>query len=296
MCDLVMNVVVLQKYVFELESELTSTQHVTHEKYNYEVETMLPLNVRAARSKNDLISDWTPLSTHTAEENTRWKVRLERDHDDVQVVLKRESLDQMYSVATVRLYATVVDNCHNWTETATVVSSDDKYYYSNKFSKRLSQFGGSTQVSIRVRWTRVELSPRAVSYLMSGTARVQCRWRLCGLNTVRPTAECWDLWSEPFGSGAMWRMCVHNSRRGSGRRLRVSVYLQHICETMQQQQLQWSCTLKVSKEQFEDKKNMKKRSVCGLWTVVDDVDKQPTDTLNLQLLISVTHRQKHFSQ
>ena len=144
-------------------------------------------------------------------------MKFARDKDDVKVALKCQSLEQLYCAASVRLLATVVDDCDNWTERATVVLSGDTWNYWNWFPKPLSEFGESAEVRVRVRWTRVELSPRvdlsprAVSRLTNGTARVQCRWRLCGLNTVRPTARWWDLWSEPFGSGAVWRMRVRNA-------------------------------------------------------------------------------------
>ena len=65
----------------------------------------------------------------------------------------------------------------------------------------------------------------------------------------------------------------------------------HICEAEQQQQLQWSCTFTVSNKQFNDTKNMEKYSWCGYWIVVNDVDKQPTDTLDIQLLIDITRQQ-----
>ena len=271
---------------------------MTHETIGREVETTLPLDVRAARSKVNWRSDWKLLPTHTEENNTKWEVQFIRGGNDVWVGLRCQSLEQLYSAATVRLLVTVVDDCDNWTESTAVVLSGDTCNYSNRFSKALSEFGESAEVHVRVRWTRVELSrhvelsPRAVSHLTNGTARVQCRWQLCGLNTVRPTADWWVLWSEPFGSGAVWRMCVINIRNGSSRRLLVGVELQHICEEVeQQQQLQWCCTLTVSNKQFKEKKDMKKRSFCGSWTVVNDVDKQSTDTLDIQLLINITRQQ-----
>ena len=46
-----------QNQELELESQLTSTQHMTHETFSREVETTLSLDVRAARSKDDWRSD-----------------------------------------------------------------------------------------------------------------------------------------------------------------------------------------------------------------------------------------------
>ena len=288
-CDLVMNIVVFQKHEFEFESELTSTQHVTHEKYDREVETTLPLDVRRFSSRNDW-TNWMSLPIHTAEESTQWEVKFGSDKNDVKIGLQLNPQQKSCSTASVRLLATVVDDCCNWTEIAVTISDDEQFYY-NKFPKQLSEFGKSTKVHIRVRWTLVELLPCAVSHLMNGTAHVLCRWRLCGLNTVRPTAEWWHLYSEPFDSGAIWRMCVIKSRSSNKRQLKVGVDLQHICEEAQQQQLQWSCTLTVFNKQFQETQNMEKFSMCGLWLVVDDVDKQPTDTLDLQVFINITHRQ-----
>ena len=222
-CRIVINTVVFQKHEWELESELTRTQHVTHTKDSREVETTLALDTNWS-------SDWMSLPTHSAEQNARWKVWFRCLGDDIVVVLKCESLDRLYTAASVRLSATVVNDCDNWTETTDVVSSDNKYNYRNKFPKRLSEFGESAQVHIRVRWTPIELSPHAVSYLTSGTARVQCRWWLSGLSTVRPTAENWMLRSEPFGDCGVWRMAVSNRRTGSSRELQVGVWLQYICE------------------------------------------------------------------
>ena len=289
-CDLVMNIVVFQKHEFEFESELTSTQHVTHEKYDREVETTLPLDVRRFSSRNDW-TNWMSLLTHTDEENTQWEVNFHCDENDVEIGLRLNSQQKLYSTVSARLLATVVDDCYNWTEIAVIVSPDDKQSYCNKFPKQLSEFGKSTKVHIRLRWTLVEQLPCAVSHLMNGTAHVQCRWRLCGLNTVRPTAEWWCLDSETFGSGAIWRMFVSKSRSGNRRQLKVGVELHHVCEEAQQQQLQWSCTLTVFNKQFQETQNMEMFSRWGFWTVVDDVDKQPTDTLDLQVFINITHRQ-----
>ena len=77
-----------QNQDFEFESELTSAQHMIHETYSREVETTLPLDVRAARSKNIWSSDWTLMPTHTEENNTRWEVQFIRDDDDVGVGLR----------------------------------------------------------------------------------------------------------------------------------------------------------------------------------------------------------------
>ena len=115
-----------QNQEFVLESQLKRTQHMTHETIGREVETTLPLDVRAARSKGYWSSDWKLLPTHTEENNTKWEVQFVRGGNDVWVGLRCQSLEQLYSVATVRLLATVVDDCDNWTESTAVVLSGDK--------------------------------------------------------------------------------------------------------------------------------------------------------------------------
>ena len=179
------------------------------------------------------------LPTDAAEQYTRWEVRFWCGAaGDVGVDLYCASVQYP---AAVRLLATEVDDPHNWLERAAVLESGDNtddYCFVLLFSffpqQRVEWLGSARrrpQVRVRVRWTRVQLSPRAVTHLTSGLAQVRCVWRLAGVRTVRPTAEGWRLWSEPFGSGALWRMVVENRSISSSKRaLSVGVQLQHVTE------------------------------------------------------------------
>ena len=146
---------------------------------------------------------------------------------------------------------------------------------------------------------QMQLSFRAVNGLMNGTACLQCHWHIYNFKTVRPTAEWWRLWSEPFGSGALWRMCVENrikmssssssSSRRRRRELRVGVHLQHVTEEVECLRLQCSCTLRHRGRQFTDNIDMAKRSYC--WWTVADVEPLLPNTLDLELLICIGQRQ-----
>ena len=281
---------------FSLASQVTHTEHETGEVQHdtREVETTLQLPRLTPLSP---FSDWMSLPTAAAEHDTRWEVQFWcYDVDgDVGVGLRCASVQYP---AAVRLLATEVGDPHNWMERAAVLESGDTdgRYISlfslslfNVFPQRRVEWMGAArwpQVRVRVRWTRVQLSPRAVTHLTSGLAQVRCVWRLAGVRTVRPTADRWQLWSEPFGSGALWRMVVENRSRSSSRRaLRVGVQLQHVTEEVRH--LQWSCTLG---DKSSSNNNMKKWSDCW-WTVADDVERLSTDTLELQLLIRITRPQ-----
>ena len=87
----------------------------------------------------------------------------------------------------------------------------------------------------------------------------------------------------------MENVTLQRALSGSSRRLRVDVHLQYICEEVQQQQqLQWSGTLAVFDKQLKHTGNME-RTHSSL-AVADDVDKQPTDTLDLRAVIKYQHR------
>ena len=277
---------------FELESELTELEHETNEAFTGEVETTLPLPDPPIDSLSALFvsrSDWMSLPTNASESNTRWEVRFWRyADDDVRVYLRCTSLQ--YPVAAVRLLATAVGDPHNWAETAAVLFDNSESDWDGMFQKQLKLSELMQQhVRVRVRWMQVQLSPHAISHVMSGKARFQCHWHLRGFNTVRPTAEWWPLWSEPFGGGALWRMRVDSCVNSSSRReLEVGVHLQHVTEEVEWRQLQWSCALTYGNTQFtNNNNNMEKRSHCS-WTVVDDVERLLAETLDLQLFICVT--------
>ena len=285
---------------FSLASQVTDTEHETGEVEHdtREVETTLQLPLLTPDSA---FSDWMSLPTDAAEHDTRWEVRFWCGGvvDNVGVQLRCASVQYP---AAVRLLATVVDDPHNWMGTAAVLESDDteeKYLllcWFAFFPQRRVEWSEAArrrpQVRVRVRWTRVQLSPHAVTHLTSGPAQVRCVWRLAGVHTVRPTALGWQLWSEPFGSGALWRMVVENrsssSSSSSRRVLRVGVQLQHVTEEVRH--LQWSCTLD-DKSSSSYNNNMEKWSCCGWWRVTDDVEQLSADTLELQLLIRITRPQ-----
>ena len=279
---------------FSLASQVTGTEHETGEVEHdtREVETTLQL----PRLRPGFDSDWMSLPTDAAEHDTRWEVLFWcYDDGDVGVDLRCASVQYP---AAVRLLATVVNDPHNWMEIADALESGGTakfgFAFSFLFPQRLVEWCEASrrhlQVRVRVRWTRVQLSPRAVTHLTSGLAQVWCVWRLAGFRTVRPTAKWWWLWSEPFGSGALWRMWVDNCRSSSGwssrRALVVGVQLQHVTEEVRH--LQWSCTL--GDENSNKNMNMEKGSHCR-WTVADDVKQLSTDTLELQLLIRITRPQ-----
>ena len=267
---------------FPLASQVTDTEHETgevqHDTREVETTLQLPHLKRSA-------SDWMSLPTDAAENNTRWEVQFWCFDDIVGVELRCASVQYP---AAVRLLAKEVDNPHNWMETAAVLESGDtapKWFHYCLFYFSFTPQRRQPQVRVRVRWTRVQLSPRAVTHLMSGLAQVRCVWRLAGVRTVQPTAAWWTLWSEPFGSGALWRMVVDNSS-SSRRELLVGVQLQHVTEEVRH--LQWSCTL--GDKSSSDNMNMKKWSYCW-WTVAVDVERLSADTLELQLLIRITRPQ-----
>ena len=282
---------------FSLASQVTDTEHETGEVQHdtREVETTLQL---PRLTPDSPLSDWMSLLTDAAEHDTRWEVQfwcgsVAGDDGDVGVALRCASVQ--YPVA-VRLLATVVDNPHNWMERADVLESGDtteekRLWFSHYcfFPQRRVEWSEAARrlprVRVRVRWTRVQLSPHAVTHLTSGLAQVRCVWQLAGVRTVRPTATVWRLWSEPFGSGALWRMWVENSRSSSRRELWVGVQLQHVTEEVRR--LQWSCTLG---DKSSNNINMEKWSYCR-WTVADDVERLSTDTLELELLIRITRPQ-----
>ena len=279
---------------FSLASQVTYTEHETGEVEHdtREVETTLQL----PRLTPDFVSDWMSLPTDAAEHDTRWEVQFwcGAADGDAGVALRCASVQYP---AAVRLLITVVDDPHNWMETADVLESDTAekslwMFARACFPQRRFEWSESArrrqQVRVRVRWTRVQLSPRAVTHLTSGLAQVRCIWRLAGFRTMRPTAVRWRLWSEPFGSGALWRMVVANcsSSRSSRRELQVGVVLQHVTEEVRH--LQWSCTL--GDKSSNNNKNMEKRSYCW-WPVADDVERLSADTLEVQLLIRITRPQ-----
>ena len=192
------------QYSFELMSELTDTEHQTGEPFTREVEITLPL----PNLTHEFQSDWMSLPTDTAENDTRWKVLFWGDAVDIAVALHCVHLQ--YPPASVRLLATVVGDPGNWTETAAILFSNSGSDWSSVFRKRRTEFGElmQRQVRVRVRWACMQLLPRAVSPMMNDMTHVQCRWQIRSVNTVRPTADTWQLWSKPFGSVAMWRTFV----------------------------------------------------------------------------------------
>ena len=284
---------------FSLASQVTDTEHETGEVQHdtREVETTLQLPHHL--TPYSPFSDWMSLPTDAAEHDTRWEVRFWCGDaaGDVGVELRCASVQYP---AAVRLLATEVDDPHNWLETAAVLESGDTteekrfWLLFSCFPQRHVEWFESArrrpQVRVWLSWTRVQLSPRAVTHLTSGLAQVRCVWRLAGVRTVRPTAAGWQLWSEPFGSGALWRMvvvnCINWSSSRSRRVLWVGVELQHVTEEVRH--LQWSCTL--GDESSSDNMNMKKWSHCR-WPVADDVERLSADTLEVQLLIRIIHPQ-----
>ena len=278
---------------FELESELTDTQHETSDVWRREVETTLRLpHLRSVRSA----SDWMSLPTHTAEKDIKWEVQFWRGGGGGDLGVDLRCAHLQYGVAaSVRLLATLDADSHNWAERAAVLRNNDiniNIIDSGYFRKSV-QFGGSVRhrVRVRVRWTPVEqLLGATSSHVVSCAAPVQCRWQLRGIKTTRPTADWrWKLWSELFGNAALWRMSVVNWSDG---RLAVGVHLQHMTEEMENQKLQWSCQLTHGDTQFtsNSNNNMEKDSYCG-WTVVEDVNELTSDIVELHLLICITQRQ-----
>ena len=279
-------------HLFSLASQVTDTVHETGEVFTREVETILQLPHLTPGSP----PDWISLPTDAAEHDTRWEVQFcLAAAGDVGVGLRCASVQYP---AVVRLLAMEVDNPHNWMEVADVLESGGStteriswriwlwFVFPNRRGEWSESARRRPQVRVRVRWTRMQLSPRAVTHLTSGLAQVRCVWRLAGVRTVRPTATGWRLWSEPFGSGALWRMRVVRSRSSRRRELEVSVELQHVTEEVEH--LKWSCTL--GDKSSSNSNNMEKWSSCW-WRVADDVERLSADTLELQLLIRITHPQ-----
>ena len=282
---------------FSLASQVTDTEHETGEVEHdtREVETTLQLPHHLTPFSD---SDWMSLPTDAAEHDTRWEVQFWCGVavGDAGVELRCASVQYP---AAVRLLATEVDNPHNWLEAADVLESGDTAvkWYRLLFlfpQQRVEWFESAwrrPQVRVRVRWTRVQLSPRTVTHLTSDLAQVRCVWWLAGVRTVRPTAAWWLLWSEPFGSGALWRMWVDNvssSSSFSRRALQVGVQLQHVTEEMRHLHLQWSCSL--GDESSNNNMNMEKWSHYW-WRVAADVKRLSADTLEVQLLIRITRPQ-----
>ena len=294
--------------MFELESELTNTAYVTDESYQREVVSTLPLNIAAARLQDDWVSDWMSLPTDAAENSTMWRVQFKRAWSSITVHLHCEYLTQQCTAATVRLHATVVDDCDNWLEIADVMQAGMSYWY-RAFTKSLDKFSGdSTEIRVRVCWTQLQLLLREVDYLMSDTAYIQCRWQLRGMNTVRPSADSWQLRSATFGTAAVWRLFVGIGCSDSCRKLTAGVYLQHISEEVKKKKkkLQWNCTLTVLDKHFTheqsvwaSEKGFKKGDMMSKsaywWIVLNDVQELSTDTLDLQCCICITHAERFFT-
>ena len=295
-------------------------EHETSEMFTREVETTLPLPTRPrSRSRfhfgfsssqtRGFVCDWVSLPTNVVESDTGWQVRFWicddgfvsvslrfiRYENDNEVGVIVRCVYRQYPTTVVRLLATTVGDPQNWVEIADILPIQSKWSW---FRKRfeLGRSAQQQQVRIRVRWTELQLLPRAIRHIMNEPAWVRCRWQLCNFNTVHPTAAWWRLWSEQFGSGALWRMWVINriNSRSSRTKLWVGVDLQYVTEELQElerlQGLQWSCTLTYSNTQFTRNDSSMIQGSDYMWKVAD-VEGLLADTLDLQLLICITQRE-----
>ena len=287
-CDVIFQV------PFELKSELKETEHVTSESLLHVVTDTLSLDLDPVLSNKVWKSSWMLLRTAAAENSTQWQVQFMngRCPGDVGILLRCMSLHQDYSAAVVRLVATMANDPHNWAEIAAVlqsgdVSSDPLYMMYSMFLKRLYELGDSVQVKIKVRWKGLQPSP--IGHQMNYSAPVQYKWQISNFNAARPNADCWQLWSELlFGKGAVWRMCITNGRSGNNRQLWVGVQLQHVSEEVEQQKLQWSCTLNYicgNTTFTKDGSNMTKQSNYR-WKVLNIVDNRYPSTVGLIVSIA----------
>jgi hypothetical protein len=248
------------------------------------------------RGTDALVTAWMSLPPAAAEPTTEWQVRLFRDSDGhFRLQLRCQTLDEQFTHAAVRAFAALAGHPHVWTEFAAVVRTGEALPLSSYFSTYLAELpaADSWPVRVRLRWTGLlPLSlPLAPSLWASGAERIQASWQLSGWSVVRPTANGWQLWSEPFGrGGALWRMRVVNTRTRSGRALAVGVWLQHIPAGLDCRSLEWEGSLTLWGRELQKRTaGMEEGEWCG-WHVVDDVSGEPRDPLDVVCVIHVINK------
>ena len=271
---------------WQLVSRCSAMEHEVQQQFQHEVIHTLDLDLAAARKSESWESAFHSLPA-AAESSTRWRVQFQRYSSDMRIDLRCDSVDeQLFSGAAARLFATVESDPSNWVDCSAVWRRGG--WWRGLFPKRVSDWGevSRTRVRVRVRWSDVA---RLVDAPSLGALRIRCRWRLHGWNTVHPTADWWELHSDPFHcGGSWWGMRVGNVTNGDGSRQLLGVVALLHLPAVDAARLEWHCTLAHNGTLLpEQNRDMREGSYCR-WPLFGNVESATCDPLELVVDITVT--------